>query len=186
MKTHKVKIKDLEHYDLNEKIHTKENLALIKASIEEYGYVVPIIIDENNMILAGHGRVEVMQELGNDTIECVVLENLTEAQKHKFRLFDNQSSRTGEMDRDLMKKSIEEILKEDEDFNIGILGEEGLSEEFMADIIDFDLGQATLEKVHDANDPVNQPIVILKLTEKAEKVLKENGISYSRGLRRLK
>lgn len=181
MKTEKIKIDDLTHYDLNEKIHTPENLALIEQSIKEIGYVNPIIVDEDNQILAGHGRAEVMKRMGNTEIDCIKLDQLTETQKTKFRLYDNQSSRTGKMDMDLITKSIESIIEDEEDFNIGILGVEGLAESFMDEVVAFDLGSKSVEQVQRIS---NEEVGFVFLTDDVVKRLNGAEIKFTRGLRK--
>ena len=72
----------------NEKVHTNENLALIRASLNDVGYLTPIVVDETDTILAGHGRFIVLKETEKE-IEVIKITGLTGLQKDKFRIYDN-------------------------------------------------------------------------------------------------
>lgn len=134
-------------YPKNAKIHTKDNMALIRQSIEEVGYINMIIVDEKDIILAGHGRYFVMVEDGAKEIEVQRTKGLTEEQKEKYRLYDNQAARTGKYDNELLVESVTQIMKFDEDFNVGILGIEGLAASFSKEVFNFDLGSKFSKKV---------------------------------------
>jgi len=109
LKTKKVKIKELKPFSKNPKRH---NLELIKKSFKELGYVAPVVIDEKNMILAGHGRVEVLKQLGEKEIDVVVREGLTEKQKKKYVLLDNKLTERGGWDDNILKEFEEDLLLE--------------------------------------------------------------------------
>lgn len=66
-----VKIEDLKPYNKNVKRHTKKQIKHIVNSIKESGYIAPIEIDENNMIISGHGRYEALKQMGYTNIECL-------------------------------------------------------------------------------------------------------------------
>jgi len=175
--------KDIQEYSKNEKIHTNENLALIRKSISDIGYVTPIVIDENNVILAGHGRFAVMLESKTLKIECMQITGLTELQKKKFRLYDNQTARTGHFDNDLLLDTVGGILAEDSEFNIGILGIEGLAEAFSDEIISLDLGTAKFEKVENES-PLKVLVVVTDRVEEIKELLrKEKGTEFSQGIK---
>ena len=69
MKIEKIKISDLIEYENNAKLHPREQIEQIKKSIQEFGNNDPIAIDENNVIIEGHGRYKALQELGYDEVE---------------------------------------------------------------------------------------------------------------------
>ncbi len=136
-----VKIADLKPNPKNEKIHTKANLDLIRDSINMFGYVNYIIVDNDMMILAGHGRYYVMKEMDEyKKIEVIMLSGLADVEKTKFRIFDNQSSNLGHYDDELLIDSIEEILGGDKGFDISSLGIDGLVDAFTIEEFRFDLG----------------------------------------------
>jgi hypothetical protein len=134
----KIKIADLYVDEDNEKIHTEENLNLIKESINQVGYITPVLVDENHNILSGHGRVAALNKLGAKDVEALVITGLTDAQKAKFRLFENQSARTGYMDKGMVVKTVENLL-ETEDFDFSILAFDGLVDVFSTPIFEIDV-----------------------------------------------
>jgi len=135
-----LKINDLLVDEHNEKIHTEENNHLIEASIKQVGYVTPVIIDEDNRILSGHGRVSAMKNIGKETeLEVLMVSGLSEDQKNRFRLFDNQSARTGYLDKGMVVKTVSGIMDEDVDFDVSVLSFDGLVDVFSESILDIDM-----------------------------------------------
>ncbi len=84
-----VKIKDLKSYGGNPR-HNNKSAEMVAKSIKEFGYINPIIVDENNVILAGNTRFKAMQILGETEIEVLKVQGLTEAQKNGFVIADNR------------------------------------------------------------------------------------------------
>jgi ParB-like chromosome segregation protein Spo0J len=80
-------------YAANARTHSPEQVAQIAASIIEFGFVAPILIDERGEIIAGHGRLMAAQSLGLQTVPTIVRAGLTEAQKTALRLADNRMGR---------------------------------------------------------------------------------------------
>jgi hypothetical protein len=142
-----LKLEDIKNDPKNEKVHTQENLRLIKKSLTEMGYLNPIIVDETNTILAGHGRKQALEELGHESIDVLKITGLSKVQKKKFRLYDNQSARTGHMDNELVVETVEEILNMDNDFDISILGLDGLAESFSTEIASFTASKTKLDPI---------------------------------------
>ena len=148
-------------------------------SIKTVGYVTPIIVDEDNVILAGHGRYEVMRTMEEFAeIEVVQLSGLSQLEKDKFRLYDNQSARTGHYDNELLLGTIENILKADGNFNISILGIDGLADAFSTDVFSFDLGKVSLDKQEEMKRYL---IVIDDNIDGAIEMLNSGGYKYSLG-----
>ena len=85
-------------YQFNNRKHPKKQLDLLKNSILECGYLANIIVDENNVILVGHGRYAALQELGYKEIEVVRVSGLDDIQKKKYRITDNTSAMLSETD----------------------------------------------------------------------------------------
>ena len=90
MKTKTININDLKPYENNAKLHTGSQIEQIKQSINDYGYVFPIVIDNENNIIAGHGRYEALKELDYQDVSVVVVDNLTDEQVKQLRLLDNK------------------------------------------------------------------------------------------------
>lgn len=90
MKIEVVPINELKPYENNAKIHTPVQVAQIAASIQEFGNNDPIAVDENNMVLEGHGRLLALQSLGYTEVEIIRLVGLTEEQKRAYILVHNK------------------------------------------------------------------------------------------------
>lgn len=115
-----VPVNQLKPYQANAKIHGKEQVEKLKASINEFGFLSPCLIDRENNIIAGHGRVEAAKALGMDEVPCLYLEDLTEEQRRAYILADNKLTELGEWDRDIL--SAELAALRDEGFNIELTG----------------------------------------------------------------
>ncbi|MCX7641215.1 MAG: ParB/Srx family N-terminal domain-containing protein, partial [Elusimicrobiales bacterium] len=105
----KVNINDLKIWSKNPKKHRED---LIEKSINELGYITPIVVDENNRILAGHGRYKALKKLGIKEVDVIKVEGLSEEQKEKFSLFDNKTTEAGGWDFDLLKNFDFDFLKD--------------------------------------------------------------------------
>ena len=86
------KIGDLKPYKKNAKKHPKEQVERIANSIKEFGFTQPVIIDKDNCVVAGHGRILGAKKAGLKTIPTVKLESLTEEQIKAYRLVDNKTN----------------------------------------------------------------------------------------------
>lgn len=105
-------IKDLKPYKKNAKKHNKEQVEQIANSIKEFGFTQPVIVDKNNSVVAGHGRILGAKKAGLKSVPTVCLEDLTEEQIKAYRLVDNKLNES-EWDSDLLKQSLEEIAEMD-------------------------------------------------------------------------
>jgi len=90
MKITDVKTADLIPYAFNNRVHGEQQIDRIANSIKEFGFNQPIVIDESNIVLVGHGRLAAAQKLGLETVPVLKLESLTEAQKKAYRILDNK------------------------------------------------------------------------------------------------
>jgi len=81
----------------------------VAASIKEFGFKVPIVIDSNNVIVAGHTRFKAAKALGMDAVPCIIADDLTDEQVRAFRLADNKTSELAEWDLDLLSIELEDI-----------------------------------------------------------------------------
>lgn len=105
MKIEKIKIEEIKVYENNAKLHPAEQIEQIKKSIKEFGFNDPIAVDENNMIIEGHGRYFALKELEYDEIECIRLNHLTEEQKKAYILAHNKLTMNTDFDLDILRKS---------------------------------------------------------------------------------
>ena len=105
-------IKELKPYKKNAKKHNKEQVEQIANSIKEFGFTQPVIIDKNNCVVAGHGRILGARKAGLKQVPTVCLDDLTEEQIKAYRLVDNKRNES-EWDSDLLKQSLDEIAEMD-------------------------------------------------------------------------
>jgi len=122
-----VAVSSLKPYERNAKIHGKEQIEKLKASILEFGFLTPCLIDRDNNIIAGHGRVMAASELGMQTVPCVYIEGLSEAQRRAYILADNRLGELGEWDMDIVDLELTEL--DDMNFDVSVTGFELPSED---------------------------------------------------------
>ncbi len=118
METTERRLDELIPYLNNSRKHSDEQIAKICSSIREYGFTTPIIIDEENNILAGHGRLEAVKRLGWDKVPCVVLRGLTKAQKKAYVIADNKLALDADWDFATLKLELENLKELDFDLNL--------------------------------------------------------------------
>ena len=111
-----ISIDELKPYEKNARLHPAEQIEKIKNSIKEFGFITPVIIDENNMILVGHGRTQAAKELGIESLPYRRIDNLTDDQKRAYILADNKLSDLAEWDEDLLQIELEKIELDMTDF----------------------------------------------------------------------
>lgn len=117
-----VDISQIKPYRNNPKIHKNKQVQQIANSISEFKFNNPILIDENNEIIAGHGRLLAAKQLGISKVPVIKLIHLTDAQKKAYRIADNKLTENGEWDVDLLKLEFTELEKLDLDFSLDITG----------------------------------------------------------------
>lgn len=107
-------------YVNNARTHSPEQIDQIAASIKEFGFVNPILIDERDVIIAGHGRLAAAQKLGMTQVPVIYLRHLTETQRRGLIIADNRIALNAGWDQELLKVEIEALKIED--FDLDILG----------------------------------------------------------------
>ena len=100
------RLNELKPYENNPRINDGA-VKFVKNSIEEFGFKVPIVIDKNGVIIAGHTRYKASQELGLETVPCVVADDLTDEQVKAFRIADNKTAEKASWDLDALKTEME-------------------------------------------------------------------------------
>lgn len=133
-------VSELIPYVRNARTHSEAQVSQIAASIREFGFLSPILVAEDNTILAGHGRLAAALKLGLKKVPCVKENHLTETQKRAYIIADNKLSLNAGWDSELLAVELSEL--EGADFNLDLLGfdEAELSSIFDADkdVIDDD------------------------------------------------
>ncbi len=102
-------LSDLIPYARNSRTHSEDQIKQIAASMKEWGWTNPVLIDEENGIIAGHGRVMAAELLGYEDIPCMVAEGWTEAQKRAYVIADNKLALNAGWDNDLLAVEFSEL-----------------------------------------------------------------------------
>lgn len=113
-------VESLIPYARNARTHSDEQVAQIAASIKEWGWTTPVLIDEDGQIIAGHGRVMAARKLGIEDIPVMIAAGWTEAQRRAYVLADNQLAANAGWDMDLLKVEIGDLSLEG--FNLDLIG----------------------------------------------------------------
>lgn len=118
------KLSELKPYQYNPRKNDKA-VELVANSIKEFGFKVPIIIDKEGTIIAGHTRYKASKKLGLEEVPCIIADDLTEEQIKAFRIADNKVGEVAEWDDDLLKIELDGILNIDmTDFGFKIVEDE--------------------------------------------------------------
>lgn len=112
-----VNTSDLIPYARNARMHSEKQINQIASSIKEFGFINPVIIDKDNGIIAGHGRVMAANKLKLEQCPCLRVEHLSETQKKAYILADNRLAETSSWDEELLKIELEELKEMNFDFN---------------------------------------------------------------------
>ena len=118
MNIEQIKVEELKPYPQNARIHSNEQIQQIKQSMIEFGFTNPILIDKDNEVIAGHGRLESAKQLKMQDVPCIRLEYLTEAQKKAYVLADNKLALNAEWDLELLNAEIQNLIELDYDIDI--------------------------------------------------------------------
>ncbi len=126
-----VKRDSLIPYVNNSRTHDNNQVKQIASSIKEFGFTNPVLVDENNGIIAGHGRLLAADLLGLDEVPTITLKGLTEAQRKAYVIADNQLALNAGWDLDSLKVEIDRLTELD--FDVDLLGFE---DDFLASLLD--------------------------------------------------
>ncbi|MEN9782131.1 MAG: hypothetical protein RL208_281 [Pseudomonadota bacterium] len=117
-----VSVSDIKPYKNNPKIHKDKQVKQISSSIKEFSFTNPILLDENNEILAGHGRYLASKELKLEAVPCIVLDHLSNQQKKAYRIADNKLVENGKWDENLLVLELADLSNLDLSFDLSITG----------------------------------------------------------------
>lgn len=125
-------------YANNARTHSNEQIQKIQASLREFGFVNPVLVDKDYGIIAGHGRVLAAKAEGLSEVPCVVVEHLSEAQKKAYILADNRLAEMSDWGMELVKIELEELQELDFDFELTGFDESTLEIKTAIDLDDND------------------------------------------------
>jgi ParB-like chromosome segregation protein Spo0J len=119
MKIENIKTSDLIPYARNAKKHDATQVSKLAGSIREFGFNNPVLIDKDNGIIAGHGRVMAAQSLALETVPCIRLGHLTDTQRRAYILADNRLAEMGGgWDEEMLKLELADLRELDMDFDL--------------------------------------------------------------------
>lgn len=115
-----VKRSDLKAFEGNSRTHSKEQVGQLARSIEQWGWTIPVLIDPERVVIAGHGRLLAAEMLGIDDIPCMVAEGWTEAQRRAYVIADNKLAENAGWDDALLAQEFGWLSETD--FGIDLVG----------------------------------------------------------------
>lgn len=107
-------------YGYNPRVHHKYQVEQIEDSIKEFGFTNPILIDDANVVIAGHGRLEAAKNLGMKQVPTIMIVGLSKAQRRAYVIADNNLTLKSDWDTSMLRKEIEELTKDN--YNLDLLG----------------------------------------------------------------
>lgn len=113
-------VAELIPYSNNSRTHSDEQVATLAGLIKEYGWTNPVLIDDKNGIIAGHGRLLAARKLGIDKVPCIVLTGLTDAQRRAYIIADNRSALDSDWDEDVLAVEFQRL--QGEGFDLSMTG----------------------------------------------------------------
>lgn len=112
----------LRPYPRNARTHSRKQIAQVAESIGIFGFNVPILVDEDHTVLAGHARLEAAKTLGLKSVPCVRLSHMSKAQKKAFIIADNKLTINAGWDEEMLSLELKDLIALDKDFEVGITG----------------------------------------------------------------
>lgn len=113
-----VPINQLKPYKNNARTHSEKQVEKIANSIQEFGFINPVLIDSDYGIIAGHGRVKGAEKLGMEEVPCLFVEDLTEEQKRAYIIADNKLALDAGWDYELLQVELDELDNLNFDFTL--------------------------------------------------------------------
>ena len=114
--------KEIKPYENNPR-NNNEAVEKVAVSITDYGFRVPIIIDSNNVIVAGHTRYKAALKIGCESVPCIVIDDLTPEQIRAYRLVDNKTAEYSSLDFEMLEKELKSLDIDISEFEFPDLGE---------------------------------------------------------------
>lgn len=159
-------VEDIKPYRHNAKIHSNEQIEQIRNSIEQFGFNDPIAIDEDNVIIEGHGRLLAAKEMGLETVPTIKIEGLTDQQKKAYILAHNQLTMNTGFDLDVLSDELERIT----DFNMDDFGVNLQDLSFIDTLLENEFGPGESIKTFTISLPIPT-----EHKDEVNKYIRENG-----------
>lgn len=181
MKVIEKKLTDLQPYENNPR-YNDDAVEFVAASIDEFGFKVPIVIDKNGVIVAGHTRYKAAEKLGLAKVPCIVADDLTPEQIKAYRLADNKVSELATWDDDKLNIEMQEL----ETFDMQTFGFDPIEETEElenAEMLDIDESEGKTRHTGKILNIDGQKIIMTDeecaaILDKLEKYLELNGVSF--------
>jgi ParB-like chromosome segregation protein Spo0J len=114
-------VEKLRPYERNARTHSDAQIDAIAESIRQFGFNSPILIDDNNGVIAGHARLAAARKLELDTVPCVRLSHLSDAQRRAYILADNRLAEMASWDEELLKSELLELSALETELDLSFL-----------------------------------------------------------------
>jgi len=171
MKVIEMDINSVKPYEKNPR-KNDDAVKYVANSIMTFGFKVPIVVDKNNVVVAGHTRLKAAKQLGMETVPVIIADDLTDEQVKAFRIADNKVADQSEWDNDLLGQEIAELLNIDDidmtDFGFGEFELTMLTEDFEPEPYDKDLEE---QYSQNSNTFLAKKRVIITYSEENEQAL---------------
>ncbi|MCG7878644.1 MAG: site-specific DNA-methyltransferase [Candidatus Thiodiazotropha endolucinida] len=150
-----IALEQLVPYARNARTHSDSQVAQIAGSIAEFGFVNPVLVGGNNIIIAGHGRVMAAKKLGLQTVPTIKLDHLTENQRRALVIADNKIAENAGWDEELLRLELQNLA--DEDFDLDLLGFDDVELDDLLTSLDDDEAAALDENIPEVQEnPVSR------------------------------
>jgi len=159
-------------YARNSRTHDDAQVAQIAASIREFGFTNPVLVDGDGGIIAGHGRVMAARKLGLAEVPCIRLDYLTETQKRAYIIADNKLALNSGWDENMLRLELDDLREAD--FDLGTIG---FSEEELGA---FDVDEAGMPELSSEDKQPFQQMTFTVHDEQAEDV--QAAIAKAKGM----
>lgn len=117
-----VKVGDLRPWGKNARVHSAKQVRQLAQGISSLGFINPVLIDADNRIMAGHGRVAAAEHVGLESVPCLRVENMTLAQKRAYVIADNKLALNASWDEQILAEELEDLIRFDAEFDIELTG----------------------------------------------------------------
>ena len=147
---------DLIPYARNARTHSETQVAQIAGSIQEFGFCNPVLIDADNGIIAGHGRILAAQRLKLESVPCLRLSHLTDAQKRAYVLADNRIALSSGWDEEMLANELSDLHADE--FDMSLLG---FDVDELATLLVIDMANADVADDAEVNESTTDDSIVM-------------------------